>query len=643
MKQIKKLLAICSLVGLFVLTIMPTVSAQGNYDDIDYNYETLNYDVDVKLSEDNVYHVEEKIKVRFLNRSHGIYRYIPYMGNMQYIEDNQIKDSKYRAKINNVKVDGHNFQKDYKNGNLVLKIGDKDRYVDGEQEYIISFDFDAGDDKISTLDRVYINLIPTGWRTAIQNASFKLTFPKEIPEDSVKVFSGTLGNATQSKFVGLVKDNVLTAFSVAPLDAFEGATVYAQVKEGYFVNERTDKPLIYLMWILIILVPLIAVILYLIFGVDKPIIKIMSVSPPKDMTPAEVGYIMDSTVDNKDVLSLIIYWADKGYLSIAQNGKDNFLLTKLIDLPTTANGYEKTMFEGLFASGDSVNTTDLKSTFYDTLQLTKSRLRSKFSKRTKTSLYTSSSRTSQVITGILSIVPIISAVILGGYIVIANFIYSILAILAIVILCGVYVGVVAMSSRWYIMSQKSRVGSIISTSIGGVLLYAVIIALGIWELNSIIPVLAAILASAISLILTCVMPKRTKQCNDWFGELLGLREFIEFAEKERIEMLVNEDPKYFYSVLPYAYVLGVSDTWSKKFESIAVAPPSWYYGGGFNASTFNTFLFLHTFNRCMTNINQNLSVPPVNMNGGNGIGGGGGFSGGGFSGGGFSGGGGGSW
>ena len=38
------------------------------------------------------------------------------------------------------------------------------------------------------------------------------------------------------------------------------------------------------------------------------------------------------------------------------------------------------------------------------------------------------------------------------------------------------------------------------------------------------------------------------------------------VEKDKINELVEENPNYFYDILPYAYVLGVSDKWSKKFE-----------------------------------------------------------------------------
>lgn len=114
--------------------------------------------------------------------------------------------------------------------------------------------------------------------------------------------------------------------------------------------------------------------------------------------------------------------------------------------------------------------------------------------------------------------------------------------------------------------------------------------------------------------------------------------FLETAEKEKLEQLVFEDPKYFYDILPYAYVLGVSDKWIKKFESIAVAPPQWYRG----ANAYNNIMLWHFVDSAMRSSTNAMLTPPhsdssgSSLSGGSYIGGGGGFSGGGSGGGGGS-------
>ena len=133
------------------------------------------------------------------------------------------------------------------------------------------------------------------------------------------------------------------------------------------------------------------------------------------------------------------------------------------------------------------------------------------------------------------------------------------------------------------------------------------------------------------------LPKRTPYGNDILGKLKGFKNFLETAEKDKLEAMVIKDPTYFYNILPYTYVLGVSDKWINKFEAISLQSPSWYDSpSGFDTVTFGRFM-----NTTMKSANSSMSSSPSRSSGGGSSGGG--SSGGGSSGGGSGGGGGGSW
>jgi len=150
----------------------------------------------------------------------------------------------------------------------------------------------------------------------------------------------------------------------------------------------------------------------------------------------------------------------------------------------------------------------------------------------------------------------------------------------------------------------------------------------------------AIILSFGLMLLSFLCQKRTATGVKYYGHLLGFKDFLNLAEKDRINALVEENPKYFYDLLPYAMVLGVTDKWSKRFESIVNTPPSWY-SSDTGTGTFSTIVFLNTMNSMTTSMNQSMLSRP--SNGGSGGGFGGGSFGGGSSGGGFGGGGGGRW
>ena len=131
------------------------------------------------------------------------------------------------------------------------------------------------------------------------------------------------------------------------------------------------------------------------------------------------------------------------------------------------------------------------------------------------------------------------------------------------------------------------------------------------------------------------MPRKTKRGTLVNEELLGFREFIERAEKDRIEKLAKDDPTLFDRVLPFALVFGLEDRWAEAFKDMYREPPSWYSSPHY-ARSFTPRIFVSDIGRSLSVMNSTLSSTPKRS-------GGSGFSGGGSRGGGFGGGGGGSW
>ena len=104
-------------------------------------------------------------------------------------------------------------------------------------------------------------------------------------------------------------------------------------------------------------------------------------------------------------------------------------------------------------------------------------------------------------------------------------------------------------------------------------------------------------------------------------------------------MLLEQDPEFYYNILPYAQVLGVSDIWEEKFKDIKMDPPAWAIAPN------NTLFDFVVFNAALRGATRSMSTAFVSRpssagtSGGGRFGGGGGFRGGG----GFGGGGGRSW
>ena len=97
-------------------------------------------------------------------------------------------------------------------------------------------------------------------------------------------------------------------------------------------------------------------------------------------------------------------------------------------------------------------------------------------------------------------------------------------------------------------------------------------------------------------------------------------------------MLLEENPQYYYDILPYANVLGVSDKWENKFKELTIQPPAYVSGPD--------LIDLHIYASLVRSLNRDMSAAMAqkpsssSRSGFGGFSGGGGFGGGGFGGGG---------
>ena len=107
------------------------------------------------------------------------------------------------------------------------------------------------------------------------------------------------------------------------------------LNEGYWTDPMNYD---YMKWIIpfvLVLVPIVMIALWAAFGRDPEVVETIEFYPPEGMTPAEIGYIVDGRIDQKDMTSMIMYYADRGYLKVTEYKKNKIMLTKLRDIETS--------------------------------------------------------------------------------------------------------------------------------------------------------------------------------------------------------------------------------------------------------------------------------------------------------------------
>lgn len=614
------------------------LSESGIYGHMDYVIDK--YNVEIVLNEDNTMDVTENITAYFNVSKHGIYRTLPLRNEVKRLDGTS---SKNKVQITNLSVKGDhgsNYSISREGGMQKIKIGSADVTLRGEENYQIKYTYNLGKDPLKNADEFYYNIIGTGWDTVIGGVSYSITMPKEFDASKLGIAAGTFGSTSGDKIYYDVDGKRIVGSYDGVIQPGEALTVRVELPEGYFVGAGFKFNLRdYLPYLIPIVFLIVSLLLWYMFGRDDPVIETVEFYPPEGFNSLDVGFMFKGRAENKDVTSLIVYLANKGYIKITEQGtgKKGFRITKLKDYDGT-NDNEKLFLEGLFEHNPTeVGFDDLYDRFYKTMN--KILLKAN-SRANKNKIF---------VKGATSKIFFVGVMILISYFAISApplIVYGDPSLIMIAVMflgfMFTFLSVIAIEEM---NPNSSHSSSSKRTSIAIVIIIFAIF-FGVPWFSIMYPALSldAIYFVGYFVGLACIfgmhvaikyLPRRTKYGNEILGKLRGFKNFLETVEKDKLETLVTQDPQYFYNILPFTYVLNVSDKWIKKFESIAMQAPDWYVG---TSTDFDVWRFSRFMNATMNSTERAMSSSPASSSSS-----GGGFSGGGFSGGGSGGGGGGSW
>lgn len=598
------------------------------------DYDITKYDVEIVVDEHNKYSIKENIDTYFNVSKHGIIRRIPLYNNI--IRQDGIRE-RNRVLISNVHVN-EEFASSRENNNYVLKIGSADKTINGKHSYSISYDYDIGLDKNNKYDELYFNIIGTNWDTDISNVTFKITMPKEFDASKLGFSYGEYGESNTDNISYDVDGNVITGSFDGTLLAGEGLNVRMELPEGYFIRKSVGSSLLECWYYIIpILGVLISYLIWKKYGKDDQVVDVVSFYPPENMNSLDVAFAKKGSVNSNDAVSLLVYLASKGYIKIVEDkkSKSRFTIQKVKEYDGN-NKEEELFFRGLFKKvWDSISSDELNESFYLTIN---SILTKKNSTANRKELFNSKSSNKRYILFLFMLITSSLSTIIPalGY-KLSDIIFSIIICNLIGIVALIIVGIIYDNN-----CTKKGLNSALGFAFFFVLALAVanFTIIGFeyiyYDTVYLIGFILCMVCTYLIYFFYLIVTKRTEYGNKVLGEVNGFKKFLETAEKDKLESLVHDDPSYFYNILPYAYVLGVSDAWIKQFEGIAIAPPDWYE----SADTFDYYRFNRSLNRTIHSASRVMNSVPQSSGGSSS---GGGFSGGGFSGGGSGGGGGSSW
>jgi uncharacterized membrane protein YgcG len=547
-------------------------------------FTITHYGIGLKINKDASLDITETLDLHFTEPRHGIIRKIQYKYPQEKIpagteraERQMTTDGYTRIFIENVSVPGYETSisksGDYEN----IKIGSKDKMVDGDQQYIITYRVLNAINFFKNHSELYYNIVGSEWATTIDSVDFKITLPQALSEKPYYfVATGEYGSK-ENKTTSDWTDNKIFSGHTSALKPYEGITVGISFPEGYLI--KPDYTFRGIWWLLLPVFVFLAMrFIWKKWGKDERVTIQTEYYPPENISPSVSGYIIDDRLDRRDLTALVPYWGAGGFLRVNEIEKDSLFgliknkdyeFVKLKNLPATALQFEKTLFNGIFETGDNVKLSDLKNVLYTTMNKAKSQLESEINKDDYYVMYSRS----------------------------MGCIFPFIGLLAVAI------GFFSLVDDW---QEKLWLG-------------------------------AALISSGIIMILFGVfMTKKTKKGTLLYQKLLGFKEFIKSVEKDRLQEFLKQDENYFDKVLPYAIVFDMADKWKDKLKGLEVPPPKWY-SGYYAGNNFNTLMFMNSLDHSMNQMTQSFySAPHSSGSSGGSFSGGGGFSGGGFGGGGGS-------
>jgi len=544
---------------------------------------------DIMINEDSSIIVKETIDVEFHQQRHGIYREIPFK-----YRDDLGKSITTPTKVFSVK-DGSGKAWKYKverSGPLIyIRIGDAKRYVEGRWTYIITYKVENVVLFFKDHDEFYWNMTGNYWKAPIKEASAtaSLTIKNKSKNLMVAGYEGGYGSKEECSYE--TYDNSGKFYTKRNLNMGEGLTIVFGWDKGLVSPPSSWKKFLWAMnlgenWVF--LLPIFSF-LYMgnrwyRKGRDPKVRESVTVmyEPPKfenqPLTPAEVGTLVDEKLDPRDITSTIIGLAVKGYIKIEETKKEGLI-------------FDKTDYYLKKVKGPDANVTPFERELMERLLGG-----------------TAGVRVSDLKNKFYAYLPQLKKALYGE-----------------------------LTRKKYFLSSPEKVRNSYMAAAIVVWVFAILAFLFILPGSGVKSFIAGILTGIPVVAFAKFMPVKTRTGASAYMDILGFQEFMNRAEKDRLERMGDKD--LFSKFLPYAIALNVADNWAKAFEGIYQDPPGWYVSPvGFR--TFSPYAFTHSLNSVTSDLSSAIFSAPRGSSGG---GSGGGFGGGGSSGGGFGGGGGGSW
>jgi uncharacterized membrane protein len=339
------------------------------------------FQADININKDGTMIVNERITYNFATEErHGIFRKIPVIKTNK--EGKRFKLDIKVLSVKDEKGKKYKYEKSLENNYYTIKIGDADKYVTGQKVYNISYQVSGALTYFQDHDELYWNVTGNEWPVPILETEAVVSLPQDFSSDRLKALCFTGYQGSEERFCEASIAGTNHKFIAADLAEQQGLTIVAAFpknavavlepkpyKEFFetFIGKIVLIGLFFLAFLWYIVYPLWLPIKWFLQGRDPQGKGELSAwyDPPKTkagrfLTPAESGTLVDEHAEMRDISSMIVNLAQRGYLKIIEKEKKDFYFKKTQGFADDKNlmSFEKKLLEGFFSTDDEIRIKD---------------------------------------------------------------------------------------------------------------------------------------------------------------------------------------------------------------------------------------------------------------------------------------------
>lgn len=520
------------------------------------NYFFQNYHLDINVNENNVYNVVETFDAVFNRYVETIRFGIPFR--LRYTEDNGNKVNK-RAVMTNIKT--------VPESNIVTEEGIRNIYLGDEQKekdnlyYEVYYDYNVGEDKIKDKDEFVFYLV-NDRDGKIDGLSFDIEMPSTIANAKVS-FVDQHGTPIDS-FTYDINDKKITGKIEGMINSGVQYAIKVELPDGYFkkASKNISDITITCLSLSIIFLALSIVVLVAQKKRDNSV-KYNSIYFNDKINSLELGYLYNGFVRDRDIATLLISLANKGYIKINKTGK-NYKILKVKEYDSD-DRVEKVFMSELFLSGKSVTRKDLVTN----VDYMKKNIEFKLQAHKKKNR--------------LFILPVFNYKAIFWALVVLIFIFNTINIFfeyqPSSIMVNAILGSIGYIILFYgVIHEKVKIEKMLYIFIGLMLIITPLILTKyeafIQDPLKLTTYIIGIISMMVIISITNMMGNRTFYGTKMYNKINAYKNFL--ISFDEVDKELDKNPSCFFEVLPYTFVLGISDRWFDKFKNRIVKKPSWY-------------------------------------------------------------------